>query len=41
MSQDTLCDLVLISIRRNETEKTAFNDVTDEFSSIKSRKALL
>jgi len=32
MSQDRLCDLALISIEWDKTEKTDFDDIIDEFS---------
>ena len=32
MSQKRLCDLTLLSIERNETKKTNFNEIIDEFA---------
>jgi len=40
MSQDRLCDLALMSIERNKTEKIDFDDIIDEFASMKARKVL-
>jgi len=40
MSQDRLCDLALMSVERDETEKTDFVHIIDEFSLIKARKVL-
>ena len=41
MSQKRLCDLALLSIERDETKKTNFDEIVDEFESRKARKVLL
>ena len=41
ISQKRLCDLALLSIERDETKKTNFDEIIDEFASRKTRKALL
>ena len=41
MSQERLCDLALLSIERDETKKTNFDKIIDEFASRKARKVLL
>ena len=41
MSQERLCNLALLSIDRDETKKTNFDEIIDEFASRKSRKVLL
>ena len=41
MSQERLCDLVLLSIERDETKKTNFDKIIDESASRKARKVLL
>lgn len=38
MGQRRLCDLALLSIEREETEETDFNDMIETFSSMKARK---
>lgn len=38
MGQDRLSDLALLSIERNELEKCDFDEVIDEFATVKSRK---
>ena len=40
MSPDRLCDLALMSIKMEETEKTDVDDIIHEFSSIKAQKVL-
>ena len=41
MSQERLCDLALLDIERDETKKTNFDEIIDEFASRKLRKVLL
>ena len=41
MSQERLCDLALLRIERDETKKTNFDKIVDEFASRKARKVLL
>ena len=41
MNQKRLCDLALLSIERDETKKTNFDQIIDEFASRKARKVLL
>jgi len=38
MNQDRLCDLALMSIEKDEIEKTDFDDIINEFASINARK---
>jgi len=38
MSQGRLCDLALMNAERDETEKTDFDEIIDEFAAIKARK---
>lgn len=38
MGQDRLSDLALLSIERETLEKTDFDDVIDQFATVKSRK---
>jgi len=40
MSQDRLCDLAVMSMESEETEKTDFGEIIDEFAWIKARKVL-
>ncbi|XP_053158016.1 uncharacterized protein LOC128347425 isoform X2 [Hemicordylus capensis] len=41
MGQDRLCDLALLSVEREETEKTDFDHIIDQFASVKGRKVQL
>lgn len=41
MGQERFCDLALLSVERDETEKTDFNDLINEFASKKARKVQL
>ena len=41
MSQERLCDLALLSIERDETKKTNFNQIIDEFALRKAQEVLL
>jgi len=38
MGQDRLSDLALLSVERETLEKTDFDDVIDQFATVKSRK---
>ncbi|XP_040262207.1 52 kDa repressor of the inhibitor of the protein kinase-like [Bufo bufo] len=38
MGQDRLCDLALLSVEREETEKTDFEQIIDQFASVKARR---
>ncbi|XP_071532015.1 uncharacterized protein [Panulirus ornatus] len=40
MGQDRLCDLALLSVEK-ETEKTDFEQIKDQFASVKARKIML
>ena len=41
MGQGRLCDLALLSVEREETEKTDFDRIIDQFASVKARKVHL
>ncbi|XP_022239273.1 uncharacterized protein LOC111085357 [Limulus polyphemus] len=41
MGQSRLCDLALLSVEREETEKTDFEHIIDQFASVKARKVQL
>ena len=41
MGQGRLCDLALLSVEREETEKTDFEHIIDQFASVKARKVHL
>jgi len=41
MGQGRLCDLALLSVEREETEKTDFEHIIDQFASVKARKVQL
>ena len=41
MSQERLCDLVLLSIERDETKKTNFDKIIDEFCVKKGTKSIV
>ncbi|XP_071518363.1 uncharacterized protein [Panulirus ornatus] len=41
MGQDRLCDLALLSVEREETRKTDFEHIIDQFVSVKARKLQL
>ena len=41
MGQRRLCNLALLSVEREETEKTDFDEVIDQFASAKARKVEL
>ena len=41
MGQERLCDLALLSVEREQTEKTDFEDMIDKFASMKARKVYL
>ena len=41
MNHERLCDLALLSIERDETKKTNFDQIIDEFASRKAQKVLL
>ncbi|XP_053119697.1 52 kDa repressor of the inhibitor of the protein kinase-like [Hemicordylus capensis] len=41
MGQDRLCDLALLSTEREETDKTNFDGIIDQFASMKARRAQL
>ncbi|XP_053108997.1 uncharacterized protein LOC128326342 [Hemicordylus capensis] len=41
MGQGGLCDLALLSVEREETEKTDFDHIVDQFASVKARKVQL
>ena len=41
MGQSRICDLAILSVESEETEKTDFDKIIDDFASIKSRKATL
>lgn len=41
MGQDRLCDLALLSIEREATESTDFEQIIDKFASMKARKVQL
>ena len=38
MGQDRLSDLALLSVERETLEKTDFDDVIDQFATVKSKK---
>jgi len=40
MRQDRFCDLALMRIERDEATKTYFDEVIDDFASIRTRKVL-
>lgn len=41
MGQDRFCDLALLSVEREETEKTDFEHIINQFASVKARKVQL
>ena len=41
MGQCRLCDLAVLSVEREETEKTDFEHILDQFASVKARKVQL
>lgn len=41
MGQTRICDLAVLSVERDETEKTDFDDVIDQFAAAKARKVNL
>ena len=41
MGQDRLCDLALLSVEREEVERTNFEDIIDKFAAVKARKIVM
>ena len=41
MSQKRLCGLTLLSLERDETKETSFDEIINEFASRKAQKVLL